>query len=78
MPSVDVPEADTDEMAAIVAALNTHLQASNGTDAVATDRWEAARWLLTGRIQSLQHRQVRFPATAPPDAWTAAGRTDRY
>ncbi|MFB6104534.1 MAG: acc operon protein [Halobacteriaceae archaeon] len=75
------PDADPDEAAAIVAAVQAHLAAeredADGTG-VPDEPWPGRRWTFTGRIQATQSRTVRVPEDAPADAWTAAGRTDRY
>jgi len=81
-PSVSVPEAAApDEAAAIVAAVEAHLAAERDAVAAADgtdDTWTGRRWTFSGRIEATQSRTVRVPTDAPTDAWTAAGRTDRF
>lgn len=74
------------ETAAIVAAVRAHLE----EEAVARDArgddgddegssgWQGRRWAFAGRIDSLGGRSVRVPESAPEDAWSASGRTDRF
>ena len=75
---ITVPEdADDVEAVAIAAAIRAHVAA----DAAAEEdesTWEGARWRFRGRVKSLQRRRVRVPRGAPRDAWSAAGRTDRF
>jgi hypothetical protein len=78
---IDLPDdADAAEAAAIAAAVRAHLAAGDGDDddAARTGGWAGRRWRFRGRIDALQRRHVRVPTGAPEDAWTAAGRTDRY
>ena len=47
-------------------------------DEAADDRgWKGRRWRFRGQVNALQRRRVRVLRSAPRDAWTAAGRTDR-
>lgn len=72
-----VPEdADEAEAAAIVAAVSAYLGGTDEADE-APPTWEGKRWAFAGRMDALQRREVRVPRSAPTDAWTAAGRTDR-
>ncbi|MCQ4332719.1 acc operon protein [Natronomonas sp. F2-12] len=76
---VRIPDdADSDEAAAIVAVVR-RLAAQAEAEAAAdgADR-PRDRWGFTGRIEALQNRRVRAPSDAPADAWSAAGRTDRF
>jgi hypothetical protein len=81
--ALDVPDdATADETAAIVAAVGAHLRdraaaaaASDGDD---DPGWTGRRWTFAGRLDALSGRSVRVPDGAPTDAWTAAGRRDRY
>lgn len=81
---LDVPaDAAPDEAAAIVAAVGAHLNdravAAAAAAATADERsWDGRKWAFAGRIDQLQGRQISVPDGAPPDAWTAAGRTDRF
>jgi len=70
-------DADSAEAAAIAAAVRAHLSADDGGDD-AEEGWTGDRWRFRGRVDALQRRRVRVPTAAPRDAWTAAGRTDRY
>ncbi len=71
-------DADSEEAAAIAAVVRrlTAEAAANAEDDD-TDR-SRNRWQFAGRIESLQNRRHRPPLAAPPDAWSAAGRTDRF
>ncbi|QLD91113.1 acc operon protein [Natronomonas salina] len=76
---LDLPDdADTDEAAAIAAALRAHVAADESEEDDAAPPWAGEKWTFKGRVDSLQNRRVRVPTDAPTDAWTAAGRTDRY
>lgn len=77
---VSVPaDATTEEAAAIVAAISAHLRDEAAAEDEASEvTWHGERWSFAGRIDRLQNRQVRVPDGAPTDAWTAAGRTDRF
>lgn len=80
---LDIPaDASPDEAAAIAAAVSAHLAALEAAAAAAAadedDSWEGMKWTMAGRLQRLQHRTERVPNRAPRDAWTAAGRTDRF
>ena len=75
---MDLPDdADTDEAAAIAAALRIHVAADEADEDEAAP-WAGEKWTFKGRVDGLQNRRVRVPTGAPTDAWTAAGRTDRY
>ena len=81
---LDIPaDASPDEAAAIAAAVSAHLAAMEAAAAAAAaddgaETWEGMKWTMAGRLQRLQHRTERVPNRAPRDAWTAAGRTDRF
>ncbi|GAB6861381.1 hypothetical protein JCM17092_14700 [Haloplanus litoreus] len=80
--TLDIPNDATDEeAAAIAAAVGAHVRDSYLAAVAATasteETWDGDRWSFAGRIHGLQGRSVRVPETAPTDAWTAAGRTDR-
>jgi hypothetical protein len=70
--------ADSEEAAAIAAAVRAHLAAEE-LAAAAVDRstptWEGRRWTFAGRTGGARRR---IPLGAPTDAWTAAGRVDRF
>jgi acetyl-CoA/propionyl-CoA carboxylase, PccX subunit len=74
-------DADSEEAAAIVAAIGAHLhdQALAAAAAAEDDEgWEDRRWAFAGRVRAQQRRDVRVPLDAPTDPWSAAGRTDRF
>ncbi|MFD1569701.1 hypothetical protein [Halorubrum laminariae] len=80
-----IPEnADDAETAAIVAAVAAHLRDGEAAAAAAaaesdgSDDWDEERWSFVGRIDRLQGRRVRVPEGVPTDAWTAAGRAERF
>ena len=82
--TLSLPDDATDEeAAAIAAAIGAHLgdryrAAAASAAEPSTDTWVGRRWAFAGRIEALQSRSVDVPETAPTDAWTAAGRTDRF
>ncbi|WP_254425886.1 hypothetical protein [Haloprofundus sp. MHR1] len=76
-------DADADEAAAIAAVVGAHLRDQQAAAAAAAaseseETWDGSRWRFAGRVDALQGRTVRVPDGAPTDAWTAAGRTDRF
>lgn len=80
--ALSIPDdADDAEAAAIAAAVGAHLTdlevaaAAEGDDDVG---WTDRKWSFAGRIRNVQGRDVRVPDSAPTDAWTASGRTDRF
>ena len=76
---LDLPDdAEDDEAAAIAAAIRAHVAAGEADDDEAGRAWAGEKWTFKGRVDGLQNRRVRVPTHAPTDAWTAAGRTDRY
>jgi len=82
--NVDIPEdASEDEAAAIVAAVGAHVRDREAAAAAAAaaseeETWDGEKWSFAGRVEALQGRTVRVPDGAPTDAWSAAGRTDRF
>lgn len=74
------PDADASEAAAIAAAVGAHLRDQEAAAAAADDEetWDDRRWSFAGRVDALQGRTVRVPRDAPTNAWSAAGRTDRF
>lgn len=72
------PSADPEEAAAIVAAVNAMLAATETPRQEAPPTWDEHRWRFRGKIATLQDRRVRVPRDAPLDAWRAAARTNRY
>lgn len=80
--SIDLPDdADSDEAAAIAAAIGAHLHDQAAAAAAAASEeeasWDGKRWSYAGRMEQIQARRVRVPSNAPRDAWQASGRTDR-
>lgn len=78
---LDLPaDATSEEAAAIVAAIGTHLrrEAEAAAEAESEGSWDGLRWAFAGRVDRLQNRTVRVPDCAPRNAWAAAGRTDRF
>ncbi|WP_435193790.1 acc operon protein [Natronomonas sp. EA1] len=72
-----IPEdADTEEAAAITAALSAYLQEQRG-DEEEPETWTGSRWTFAGRAKGLTGRDVRVPDAAPTDGWTALGRAER-
>ncbi len=82
--TLSIPDdADDEEAAAIAAAVGAHLRdaeraAAAAAAADAEPTWEGKRWTFAGRVEQSQGRSVRVPENAPRDAWSAAGRTDRF
>lgn len=80
---LDIPDtADEEEAAAIAAAIGAHLHdhalAVAAAAASEEETWDGKRWAFGGRMRAQQHRYARVPRDAPTDAWSAAGRTDRF
>jgi len=81
---LDVPDDASDaEAAAIAAAVGSHVNDWDRAVAAAAaagdeETWQGRKWTFAGRIDDLQGRSIRVPETAPTDAWTASGRTDRF
>ncbi|MFC4359368.1 acc operon protein [Halobium salinum] len=76
-------DADSEEAAAIVAALGAHLRDQAAAAAAAggeedEETWQDRKWAYAGRIESLQGRRIRVPSGAPTDGWAASGRADRF
>ncbi|GAB3424018.1 hypothetical protein GCM10027435_30370 [Haloparvum alkalitolerans] len=76
-------DADEGEAAAIVAAVAAHLRDQEAAAAAAAadgaeETWDGDRWTFAGRLESTSRRTVRVPRDAPRDAWSAAGRADRF
>ncbi len=71
-------DADPEEAAAIAAAIGSHIRTLEATAEGGEATWEGERWTFAGRVDAMQNRQVRVPTGAPTDAWSAAGRTDRF
>lgn len=76
-PSMVPDAADTDEAAAIVAALSIHLHETAAASDDDESAWAGRRWAFAGRSVALGGRAVRIPTDAPTDDWTALGRADR-
>lgn len=82
--SLELPAgATSEEAAAIVAAVGTHVRDREAAAAAAAaaggarETWEGRRWAFAGRVELTQELRVRVPDGTPTDAWTAASRTDR-
>ena len=76
---LDVPaDADESETAAITAAIRAHLAAGDDETDEPEPDWHGDRWAFGGRIEGLQNRRLRVPTDAPRDAWSAAGRSERF
>jgi hypothetical protein len=79
-----IPDDATDEeAAAIAAAIGAHIRAQEAAAAAAAESedeetWDGKRWAFAGRLRGLQGRAGRVPKSAPTDAWSASGRTDRF
>jgi hypothetical protein len=74
-------DASDEEAAAIAAALSAHIAHLEAETAAAEDgeaTWDGDRWAFAGRIAGLDGHVCRVPDGAPRDAWTAAGRRDRF
>jgi hypothetical protein len=80
---IAIPEdASDEEAAAIAAAVSAHLARLEAEAAAAAEdaeeTWDGDKWAFAGRIASLDGHGCRVPDSAPRDAWTAAGRRDRF
>jgi len=78
---LSIPEnASDEEAAAIAAAVQSHLSALAAAEAAEDDgeTWDGKKWAFAGRVESLGGRTVRVPDGAPTDAWSAAGRRERF
>jgi len=78
-----IPDDATDEeAAAIAAAIGAHLRAQEAAAAAAEsddeESWDGKRWSFAGRLRGLGGRAGCVPASAPTDAWTSSGRSDRF
>ncbi|GAA0675317.1 hypothetical protein [Natronoarchaeum mannanilyticum] len=80
--AIDLPDDATDaEAAAIAAAIGAHLrdrELAAARAAAGEETWDGKRWSFAGRTEATQGRSDRVPLDAPTDAWTAAGRTERF
>jgi len=79
---ISVPDDATEaEAAAIAAAVSAHLARREAEAAAAADdeeTWDGEKWTFAGRLDALDGQSGRVPDGAPTDAWTAAGRRDRF
>jgi hypothetical protein len=81
---LDIPEnADSEEAAAIIAAIGAHMRDQEAAAAAADgddeETWYGEKWTFAGRLEGLQGRSIRrVPDGTPTDAWTAASRADRF
>ncbi|WP_440765187.1 hypothetical protein [Natronorubrum sp. DTA7] len=82
--TLELPDdANDEEAAAIAAAVGAHLHdhalaVAAAAAASGEETWDEKRWAFAGRIRAQQSRTVRVPRDAPTNAWSAAGRTDRF
>jgi hypothetical protein len=77
-----LPDASTDEAAAIAVAIGAHVtdqhRAAAAAAAASDDPgWQGKEWTFSNRVRDTQKRHVEVPEDAPTDPWSAAGRTDR-
>lgn len=76
---IEIRDDATDAEAAAIAAVLRQITAEAAQSAADEAAGETHDpWRFAGRIDSLQSRRVRIPTDAPNDAWSAAGRTDRF
>jgi hypothetical protein len=78
---LDVPEdATPEEAAAIASALGAHLTDRERAAATKSTEptWQDRQWQFAARVETTGGCSERVPRDAPTDAWTAAGRTDRF
>ena len=78
--SIVLDNAEKEEAAAIIAAVSAYLrnQELAGQSNTSEESWAGKRWTFAGRLKEQKLRGRRVPLSAPVDAWTAAGRRDRY
>jgi hypothetical protein len=81
--ALSIPEdADGEEAAAIAAAIGAHLtdreRAAAAAAAEETETWSGEKWAFAGRLDSTGGTPGRVTDGTPTDAWTAAGRADRF
>lgn len=76
------PDADPDEAAAIVAAVEWLLaeeaRAAGDGEVDGEDPWAGRRFSFAGRLSKVTGDPVRVPHGAPADPWAAAGRMERW
>ena len=78
---LDIPaDADRAEAAAIASAIGAHLtdRERAAEQPAEEDSWQGRQWAFAGKIESTGGCSIRVSGSAPPDGWTAAGRTDRF
>ncbi|QIO23334.1 acc operon protein [Haloarcula sp. JP-L23] len=82
--AAQLPDASTDEAAAIAVAVGAHLTdrkraaaAAAAAAAAGGESWDGKEWTFSERVEGTQKRHVRVREEAPTDPWSAAGRTDR-
>lgn len=80
--ALSIPEnAESEEAAAIAAAIGAHLtDRERAAAAVAeeTETWSGEKWAFAGRLETTTGQSGRVTDGTPTDAWTAAGRADRF
>jgi len=71
--------ATDEEAAAIAAAVEAYLAEERAAaESGAVKSWHGRRWAFAGRLAAREGGPARVPDGAPTDAWTAAGRADRF
>ncbi len=81
---LSVPERATPpQIAAIAAAVGTHIRDQEITlaheaDTDEEETWDGRRFAFAGRLEGLSGHGSRVPHEAPTDKWTATGRQERY
>jgi hypothetical protein len=73
-------DAKKEEAAAIIAAVAAYLRNEGLALDIETadESWTGKRWAFAGRLEEQKLRGTQVPLSAPVDAWTTAGRGDRY
>jgi hypothetical protein len=78
--SIVPDDAEDEEAAAIIAAVSAHLRNEELAvlSGMSEESWTGKRWAFAGRLNEQKLKGGRVPLSAPTNAWTAAGRRDRY
>jgi hypothetical protein len=73
--------AESDEAAAVAAAIGAHLRdqaaAAAAADGEEPPDWSGRKWAYADRLDRDRGRGVRVADGTPVDPWAAAGRADR-